>query len=76
VSKRARKTVQLGELIAAAFDAAAQHSLDPRRISHLASIALTQALRGARELRESEVWPHTRALWRRRWSLDQIHDVS
>jgi hypothetical protein len=76
MSKSARKTMQLGELIAAAFDTAAQHSLDPRRVSHLAAIAVTKALRGARESRPSEAWPYIRALWRPRWPLEQISDVS
>jgi hypothetical protein len=76
MSKSARMTVQLGELIAAACDAAAQCSVDPRRIPHLAAIAVTRVLRGAREPRPSEAWPHSRALWRPTWSPERRCEVT
>ena len=43
------KTMQLGELIAAAFDKAAQQSSDPREISRLATMAVQRMLRRARK---------------------------
>ena len=42
-----RKTVQLGELIVAVFDIAAQHSTDPREVSRLATEAVGNMLRRA-----------------------------
>jgi hypothetical protein len=43
------KTVQLGELVVAAFDKAAQRSGDPREISRLATGAVMRILRRARK---------------------------
>jgi hypothetical protein len=40
VRTNVRKTVQLGELIVAVYDIAAQHSTDPREISRLATGAV------------------------------------
>ena len=45
----ATKTVQLGELIVAAFDMAAQYSTDSREISRLATKAVVQVLQRAWE---------------------------
>jgi hypothetical protein len=42
-------TVQLGALVVAAFDSAAQHSTDPREVSRLATEAVIHLLRRARE---------------------------
>ncbi|MHB8877842.1 MAG: hypothetical protein ACYC8T_29465 [Myxococcaceae bacterium] len=42
-----RKTAQLGELVAAAFDSAAPYSSDPRELSRLATQAVTGMLRRA-----------------------------
>jgi hypothetical protein len=39
-----RKTAQLGELILAVFDNAAQYSADPREISRLATQAVSHML--------------------------------
>jgi hypothetical protein len=44
-----RRTVQLGEVVVAAFDMAAQHSTDSREISRLATKAVVQMLRRAWE---------------------------
>jgi len=41
--------VQLGELVVAAFDKAAQLSSDPREISRLATTAVMRILRRARK---------------------------
>lgn len=46
----ARRTVQLGVLVAAAFDKAARYSADPREVSHQATQAVAHMLRGARRL--------------------------
>jgi len=43
-----RKTAQLGELVAAAFDRAAHYSTDPREVSRLVTQAVNQMLRRAR----------------------------
>jgi hypothetical protein len=43
------KTVQLGELVAAALDWAAQHSSDPRVVSLVATKAVMHLLRRARK---------------------------
>ena len=42
-------TVQLGELVVAAFDNAAQHSADPRVVSRLATDLVVHLLRRAEE---------------------------
>ena len=39
-----RSTVQLGDLVVAAFDEAARYSADPREISRLATSAVTHLL--------------------------------
>ena len=43
------KTVQLGELVVAAFDKAAQVSTDPQEVSRLATRMLTRILQRARK---------------------------
>ena len=43
------KTVQLGELVVAAFDEAAQYSTNPRDVSHLATGAVRHVLLHARK---------------------------
>jgi hypothetical protein len=43
-----RNTVQLGELVVAAFDIAAQHTTDPREASRLATEVVVNLLRRAR----------------------------
>jgi hypothetical protein len=48
MTTRVHKTVQLGELIAAAFDEAARHSSDPREVSRMATRAVSGMLRRAR----------------------------
>jgi hypothetical protein len=51
------KTVQLGELVVAAFDKAAQVSTDPQEASRLAKRMLTRILRRARKTpRASSQW--------------------
>jgi hypothetical protein len=42
-----RKTAQLGEMVAAAFDQAARYTTDSRRISHLATQAVAHMLRSS-----------------------------
>ena len=42
------KTVQLGDLVVAAFDLAARYSTDPRKVSRMATRAVARLLR-ARE---------------------------
>ena len=44
----ARKTVQLGELIATVFDKAALYSSDPAEVSRLATRAVAHMLRQAK----------------------------
>lgn len=43
-------TAQLGELVVAAFDAAAQYSTDPPEVSRLATRVVTHVLRRARRI--------------------------
>jgi hypothetical protein len=43
--EKVRKTAELGELIVAAFDIAAQYSADHREISHLATRAVMEIVR-------------------------------
>jgi hypothetical protein len=45
----AHETAQLGELVVAAFDEAAQYSSDPREVSRLATRAVMQMLRRVRK---------------------------
>jgi hypothetical protein len=48
----ARRTAQLGELVAAAFDAAARLSADPPEVSRLATLVVNRVLvRGRRAAR-------------------------
>jgi hypothetical protein len=42
-----RKTAQLGDLVVAVFDQAAQYSTDPRTVSRLATRAVMHLLRQA-----------------------------
>ena len=49
-------TVQIGQLIAAAFDEAAKYTTDPREVSRLATRAVTRMLRRARR---ALISPHT-----------------
>lgn len=42
------QTAQLGDLVAAVFDTAAQYSKDPAEVSRLATSAVTHLLRSAR----------------------------
>jgi hypothetical protein len=42
---RIPRTVQVGELLTAASEAAAQHGADPREVSRLAMLAATNRLR-------------------------------
>lgn len=44
----ARRTARLGEVVVAAFDAAARHSADPRVVSRLATLIVARVLRRAR----------------------------
>jgi hypothetical protein len=46
-------TVQLGDLVVAAFDEAAQHSSDPREVSQLATRAVKHVLWRARKTSHS-----------------------
>ena len=43
-----RKTAELGEVVAAAFDNAAQYSTDPRKVSRLVTRAVALMLRTER----------------------------
>ncbi len=54
------KTAQLGELVAVAFDKAAQYSTDPREVSRLATGAVMCMLR-----REKRGVSHNCSLWKR-----------
>lgn len=42
------KTAELGELVVAAFDKAAQYSTDPRQVSRMATRAVVHMLRNVR----------------------------
>jgi len=57
MSTNAHETAQLGELVVAAFDEAAQYTSDPREVSHLATRAVMRLLRQAlpRPFSSSEV---------------------
>lgn len=46
-------TAQLGELVVAAFDKAAQYSTDPREVARLATRAVMHMLRRARRISPS-----------------------
>lgn len=45
-----RKTAQLGEVVAAAYDGAERYSTDPREVSRLATQAVAHLLNHARRL--------------------------
>jgi hypothetical protein len=52
-----RKTAELGEVVAAAFDNAAQYSTDPRKVSRLVTRAVALMLRTERVRTASSRWP-------------------
>ncbi len=52
-----RKTAQLGEVVAAAFDRAALYSTDPREVSRLATQAIAHMLRPRWKLVPPSCWP-------------------
>ena len=47
------KTVELGDVVVAAFDEAAHYSSDPRKVSRLATRAVLRMLRRARRLQRA-----------------------
>lgn len=47
MANHTRETVQVGDLVAAAFDGAATHSSDPQEVSWLATRTVRLLLRGA-----------------------------
>jgi hypothetical protein len=49
MSTNVQQTAQLGELVVAAFDEAADYSSDPREVSRLATRAVMHLLRRARK---------------------------
>jgi hypothetical protein len=51
-----RKTAELGEVVAAAFDNAAQYSTDPRKVSRLVTRAVALMLRTERVRTTSSRW--------------------
>ncbi|MBU2552632.1 MAG: hypothetical protein KKB20_29735 [Proteobacteria bacterium] len=74
-----QKTVQLGELVAAAFDEAARHSSDPREVSRLAATAVMRMLQRARKtsitsasLADAEAGGISR--WRRPMIIHPFHN--
>ena len=52
-----RKTAQLGEVVAAAFDKAAHYSRDPKEVSRLATQAVAHILRPQRRGQVPLRWP-------------------
>jgi hypothetical protein len=52
-----RKTAQLGEVVAAAFDKAARYSCDPKVVSRLATKAIALILRPERRGPPPSRWP-------------------
>jgi hypothetical protein len=52
-----RKTAELGEVVAAAFDNAADYSANPRRVSRLVTRAVALMLRNQRVRTTSSRWP-------------------
>ncbi len=52
-----RKTASLGEVVAAAFDKAADYSTDPRKVSRLVTRAVALMLRTQRVRTTSSRWP-------------------
>ena len=52
-----RKTAELGEVVAAAFDNAADYSTNPRKVSRLVTRAVALMLRNQRVRATSSRWP-------------------
>lgn len=52
-----RKTAELGEVVAAAFDRAAQYSTNPRKVSRLVTRAVALMRRTQRTQVTSSRWP-------------------
>jgi hypothetical protein len=52
-----RKTAELGEVVAAAFDKAAEYSINPGRVSRLVTRAVELMLRDQRVRPTSSRWP-------------------
>ena len=52
-----RKTAELGEVVAAAFDNAADYSTNPRKVSRLVTRAVALMLRTQRVRTMSSRWP-------------------
>jgi hypothetical protein len=52
-----RKTAELGEVVAAAFDNAADYSTNPRKVSRLVTRAVALMLRSQRIRTTSSRWP-------------------
>jgi hypothetical protein len=52
-----RKTAELGEVVAAAFDKAADYSSNPRKVSRLVTQAVALMLRTQRTRATSSRWP-------------------
>jgi hypothetical protein len=52
-----RRTAQLGEVVAAAFDRAALYSSDPREVSRLATQAVAHLLRPRWKAAPPSRWP-------------------
>ena len=52
-----RKTAELGEVVAAAFDQAAEYSINPSKVSRLVTRAVELMLRDQRVRPTSSRWP-------------------
>jgi len=52
-----RKTAELGEVVAAAFDRAADYSINPRKVSRLVTRAVALMMRTPRARPISSRWP-------------------
>jgi len=52
-----RKTAELGEVVAAAFDRAAHYSTNPRKVSRLVTQAVALMRRNQRTQMTSSRWP-------------------
>ena len=52
-----RRTAELGEVVAAAFDKAAHYSTNPRKVSRLVTRAIALMLRSQRVRTASSRWP-------------------
>jgi hypothetical protein len=57
MSAELRKTAELGEVVAAAFDKAADYSINPRKVSRLVTRAVALMLRNQRVRTTSSRWP-------------------